>query len=70
MNSLESYTTPLPIGVGKKGIFTLFTNYLKAISALEYAAPLPIIIKGYLEFLSKELTRLSCLGSAKDRGTS
>ena len=42
----ESATTPLPIGVGRKGRFVLSMRSLITSSALAYAAPLPITTKG------------------------
>jgi hypothetical protein len=38
-NSESSSTTPLPIGVGKNGILSLFTNCVSSFSAFAYAAP-------------------------------
>jgi hypothetical protein len=45
-NGWESGITPFPIGVGRNGILTFYINSLIYFSALPYAAPLPMIIKG------------------------
>lgn len=42
----ESGTTPFPIGVGRKGMPVESTKAVTYFSALEYAAPLPTIMRG------------------------
>ena len=47
----SSEMTPLPIGVGRKGILVDSTKCLNSLEASAYAAPLPHITSGFFALL-------------------
>lgn len=53
-NGCESGMTPLPIGVGKKGMLWSLIKFLRIDSARAYAEPLPMMIRGAEEARMRE----------------
>ena len=64
----ESWTTPLPMGVGRNGSPDALIKLLTTCSALDIAHAFPIITRGFLAFFIKPTAYSICWAGATDRG--